>query len=511
MFPAAVCDPRVSPPATAAHRPLAAPPALPLARQGFYNKDSHHGPGGVSDNGHQQQPFYYGREKDQQQQVYGGPPQQQMPPGATRNPPPPSMQYGPPQMGGMGLQAPGSPGRQMQHASGPFGGPPLLGGAGNRSVPPSPGGRNDGVFGRMPSSGLPATPPRSAPGNYFSGQDGGGGPGGGDFLSMFNSRGGFGQQPSGAAGGFGGKQDLDMSAFPALGQQLQQGGSRGGPNLGAPSSYQPAGLSFGAMAIGKNGQKREEFNMTQDEFPALPGSSKPKASASPGGTVTSPMMSPMQPPSHPPSGEPERPSLPSSASDSSDPGREKYGLLGLLSAIRATDHDANTLALGSDLTSLGLNLNSPEVLYPSFVSPWADVSCACRPRADWTLGLATDAVAASSPVVCPPPPPPPNPLQSPQLPPCYTVKNVMPIQKVISQLPEDTLFYLFYSKPGDILQQAAASLLYNRDWRYHKEHKVWVTRAPNMKPTQSTTTFERGTYICFQPSSWKKVSPAALA
>ena len=38
-----------------------------------------------------------------------------------------------------------------------------------------------------------------------------------------------------------------------------------------------------------------------------------------------------------------------------------------------TDPDVNTLALGTDLTSLGLNLNSPEILYSSFVSPWAEV------------------------------------------------------------------------------------------------------------------------------------------
>ena len=32
---------------------------------------------------------------------------------------------------------------------------------------------------------------------------------------------------------------------------------------------------------------------------------------------------------------------------------DKYGLLGLLSVIRMTEMDLNTLALGQDLTSLG--------------------------------------------------------------------------------------------------------------------------------------------------------------
>jgi hypothetical protein len=39
---------------------------------------------------------------------------------------------------------------------------------------------------------------------------------------------------------------------------------------------------------------------------------------------------------------------------------DRFGLLGLLSVIRMTDPDLNTLALGTDLTTLGLNLNSPE-------------------------------------------------------------------------------------------------------------------------------------------------------
>ena len=48
-----------------------------------------------------------------------------------------------------------------------------------------------------------------------------------------------------------------------------------------------------------------------------------------------------------------------------------YGLLGLLGVIRMTDADRNALALGSDLTLLGLNLGSAEHIYNTFSSPWA--------------------------------------------------------------------------------------------------------------------------------------------
>ncbi len=49
-----------------------------------------------------------------------------------------------------------------------------------------------------------------------------------------------------------------------------------------------------------------------------------------------------------------------------------FGLLGLLAVIRMTDADRNALALGSDLTSLGLNLNSSDQLYSTFASPWSE-------------------------------------------------------------------------------------------------------------------------------------------
>jgi len=47
------------------------------------------------------------------------------------------------------------------------------------------------------------------------------------------------------------------------------------------------------------------------------------------------------------------------------------------------DADLTTLALGTDLTTLGLNLNSPDNLYKMFGSPWADA--AVRPEPEFSL------------------------------------------------------------------------------------------------------------------------------
>lgn len=57
-----------------------------------------------------------------------------------------------------------------------------------------------------------------------------------------------------------------------------------------------------------------------------------------------------------------------------------YGLLGLLKVIRMTDADRNALALGSDLTSLGLNLNSSDSLYSNFASPWSESPTSREPQ-----------------------------------------------------------------------------------------------------------------------------------
>ena len=59
---------------------------------------------------------------------------------------------------------------------------------------------------------------------------------------------------------------------------------------------------------------------------------------------------------------------------------DQFGMIGLLTFIRAAETDPNlvSLALGADLTTLGLNLNSEVNLFPTFGGPWADTPC--RPQ-----------------------------------------------------------------------------------------------------------------------------------
>uniref|UniRef100_A0A182QXF1 NOT2/NOT3/NOT5 C-terminal domain-containing protein n=1 Tax=Anopheles farauti TaxID=69004 RepID=A0A182QXF1_9DIPT len=157
----------------------------------------------------------------------------------------------------------------------------------------------------------------------------------------------------------------------------------------------------------------------------------------------------------------------------------QFGMVGLLTFLRAAETDPNlvTLAMGQDLMALGLNLTAVENLYPSFGGPFADAPA--RPQdIDYNV------------------------------PPEYLIN--MSIRDKLSKLTlqkykDDLLFYLFYTNVGDMMQLAAAAELHSRDWRYHTEEKVWITRVPGMTPYEKNGTTERGTYYYFDAQTWRRV------
>ncbi|CAN4119987.1 unnamed protein product [Withania somnifera] len=153
---------------------------------------------------------------------------------------------------------------------------------------------------------------------------------------------------------------------------------------------------------------------------------------------------------------------------------DPFGMLGLLSVIRMSDPDLTSLALGIDLTTLGLNLNSAENLYKTFGSPWSDEPAKGDP--EYTV------------------------------PQCYSAKQPPPLnQAYFLKFQLDTLFYIFYSMPKDEAQLYAANELYNRGWFYHREHRLWFMRVANMEPLVKTNAYERGSYICFDPNTWETI------
>lgn len=70
---------------------------------------------------------------------------------------------------------------------------------------------------------------------------------------------------------------------------------------------------------------------------------------------------------------------------------------------------------------------------------------------------------------------------------------------------EDLLFWMFYSNPNDHMQLTAADELYNRNWRFHKEKKIWISKTQNIKAREQNINYEEGTFHVWDVDSWKKV------
>lgn len=146
--------------------------------------------------------------------------------------------------------------------------------------------------------------------------------------------------------------------------------------------------------------------------------------------------------------------------------KDQFGMVGLLTFIRAAETDPNlvSLALGQDLTALGLNLNSPDNLYPTFGGPWADTPC--RPQdidfhvppeylvnasirsvnIKYLLAFGGSRKACLDDVI----------LIILHL--LFFIREKLPPIR-LNRYKDDLLFYLFYTNPGDVLQIAAAAEL----------------------------------------------------
>nr|CAG4640862.1 EOG090X06CC [Eulimnadia texana] len=273
--------------------------------------------------------------------------------------------------------------------------------------------------------------------------------------------------------------NLDPSEFPSLSARNFGVTENGGSNaLGSRAFISVIGI------IKNPSSDAAEFTMSSEDFPALPGTQNDNSSNPGNETKPSTVTSTQN-------------IIPGSISSSGKRGlqissdgkvtnippnmvADQFGMAGLLTFIRVAETDSNlvSLALGSDLTTLGLNLNSPEPLYTNFGGPWADNPC--RPQ-DIDF----------------------------HVPPEYQINAVIreklaPLK--LSRYQEDLLFYLFYTYVGDVIQIMAATELYNRDWRFHKEERIWITRATGYPMNEKTATFERGTYFCFDPHHWRKMT-----
>lgn len=293
----------------------------------------------------------------------------------------------------------------------------------------------------------------------------------GDLLSMLNNKGNMGMNQTREDG-----PAFSLSDFPTL------GGTQGN-SVNAQGRAQEAAApdALGAL-LGSQKRISQSPAFGEEDFPALPGAPAPNRRM-----VAQSVAQPQQqraattirPTMQQSNANPPQPATATKLPAGMMIGRkgmqgpQDYGLLGLLNVIRMTDPDLTTLALGTDLTTLGLNLNSPELLWKTFSSPWAD-------------GPAKQEV-------------------DPRIPECYLAPPTLLRPEHLAHFKLDTLFYLFYGLPGDESQLRAARELANRGWMYHKDLKSWLTRAPNTEPLQKSDRSEVGSYLIFDVSSWEVV------
>jgi len=69
----------------------------------------------------------------------------------------------------------------------------------------------------------------------------------------------------------------------------------------------------------------------------------------------------------------------------------------------------------------------------------------------------------------------------------------------------DLLFFNFYAGHGDRLQLTAASLLFERGWRFNIPNQIWLARWPGITPTEKTPEWEEGLYQYFDHRVWRRI------
>jgi CCR4-NOT transcription complex subunit 2 len=80
---------------------------------------------------------------------------------------------------------------------------------------------------------------------------------------------------------------------------------------------------------------------------------------------------------------------------------------------------------------------------------------------------------------------------------CYY--NQPPVLKTthLSKFQLETLFFIFYAMPKDVVQAYAAQELYLREWRYHMDLKLWFKR-------QNEGQLGTPQYIYFDINTWER-------
>lgn len=160
-----------------------------------------------------------------------------------------------------------------------------------------------------------------------------------------------------------------------------------------------------------------------------------------------------------------------------------YGIKALQSLIKMENTERTATSIGIDLNMCGIDMSREKSgmrISEHFASPWIETT---RSEVEPSFDL----------------------------PESFKIDNLPNPELKISTFNDETLFFIFYTRPKDIMQELAARELNARNWRYHKGIQLWLTKDSSSEPIQDETgTSERGVYIFFDPNSWERVKKQLL-
>lgn len=87
-----------------------------------------------------------------------------------------------------------------------------------------------------------------------------------------------------------------------------------------------------------------------------------------------------------------------------------------------------------------------------------------------------------------------------KVPSCYLSPNAAFKVDHLSKFSVETLFYIFYLLPRDVMQNLAAMELYRREWRYHGELKVWLKPRTQSELLQAHPSVQ---FVYFDPKTFE--------
>jgi len=163
---------------------------------------------------------------------------------------------------------------------------------------------------------------------------------------------------------------------------------------------------------------------------------------------------------------------------------DKYSFLGCLKVLkevigdkRYKDQIAQVHDLDKDLTKMGLSFIKDNRLIYRFQSPFAEMPCRVQ---DIDMFVPNEYLTN-----------------------LHIREKLAEIKT--SKYNEDLLFWMFYSNPNDRMQCLAAEALFERNWKFHKDEKIWISRTRNIEARVKNNTYEEGTFMVWDVESWKKV------